>query len=417
MPRKFYGWWITAAAFFSFGLAVGVPYYAMPFFYDYYERTFGWSRSDITSGFIIGVLITIWVGPMFVHRFSPRRMILFGTACTACSFFGFATMTGNLYVYYLYWVIYVVGYIFSGPIPHQVMISRWFRRKRGTAMGIAYVGVGVFGAISAKYIAQPLTEAFGDFRMGLAGMGVLMFVVWPIALLVMKDRPSDIGQHPDGEESEENARAAQELPLPFREVLGSRAFWLLLIGSACSIGSIGAINQHMKLIFLDEFRKRGFEFPASQALLDNMFSTALFFIMVSSIAGRLAMGYLADKFSKKLVMTATYMIVAFTIPLLLKVAPPETPYFFSILFGFGLGADYMLIPLMAAEQFGVSSLARVMAIILPTDTIGQTGFPWIIGKLRDTIGDYQQPLYLIFGAALLGAVAILLLPKSKLERR
>jgi hypothetical protein len=72
---------------------------------------------------------------------------------------------------------------------------------------------------------------------------------------------------------------------------------------------------------------------------------------------------------------------------------------------------------MAAEQFGVSSLARVMAIILPTDTIGQTGFPWIIGKLRDSIGDYQQPLYLIFGAALLGAIAILLLPKSKLERR
>ncbi len=54
MARKFYGWWVTAAAFVTFGLAVGVPYYNIGFFYDYFQREFGWSRSDITSGLSFG---------------------------------------------------------------------------------------------------------------------------------------------------------------------------------------------------------------------------------------------------------------------------------------------------------------------------------------------------------------------------
>ncbi|WP_180540948.1 MFS transporter, partial [Nevskia soli] len=148
MPRAplFRGWWVTLAAFFTFGIAVGMPYYNMPFFYDYYENAFGWARHSITLGFPIAALLTLWVGPLVVPRFSPRGLILAGTGLTFIAFAGFSRMGGSLAVYYLLWLIYTVGYILSGPIPHQIIISHWFRRKRGTAMGIAYVGVGVLGA-------------------------------------------------------------------------------------------------------------------------------------------------------------------------------------------------------------------------------------------------------------------------------
>ena len=92
---------------------------------------------------------------------------------------------------------------------------------------------------------------------------------------------------------------------------------------------------------------------------------------------------------------------------------PEYVYFFSILFGFGMGADYMLIPLMAAEQFGVNSLGRAMAIILPADTIGQTWFPFVIAKIRESFGGYQTALNVVFALAFVGAVAIALLPNRK----
>ena len=152
--KPFYGWWVTVAAICTFGIAVGIPYYNMPFFYDYYEKSaaqggFGWSRDQITLGFPLAALFTLWVGPALVHRFSPRKLLLIGTGLTAVAFVGFSRMSGDLTIYYVFWFLYTVGYIFSGPIPHQVIISQWFRQKRGRAMGITYVGVAVFGSLGS----------------------------------------------------------------------------------------------------------------------------------------------------------------------------------------------------------------------------------------------------------------------------
>ncbi|HBY59032.1 MAG TPA: hypothetical protein DEH78_04375 [Solibacterales bacterium] len=405
MKQKFFGWWITVLAFFTFGIAVGIPYYGGPFFYDYYKKSFGWSTTETTFGFPLAALLTLWVGPLLAHRFSPRKMIIIGTGFTGIAFVGFGLMKGDLLTYYALWFIYIVGYIFSGPIPHQVIVSQWFRRIRGKAMAVVYLGVGVFGGISAKFIANPLTSAF-DFHTALIVIGCFMLLAWPLALIGMKDRPSDLGQYPDGDPAPAVA-APPAPPRPFGEMLGQRAFWLLMIGSICSIGAIGSINQHMKLVFLEH----GF---TDQAALNNLFANATLCILFSSIAGRLIMGYLADKYNKKIVMAVTYLLVAGTIPLLFLVKPeqPEFVYVFAVLFGFGMGADYMLIPLMAAERFGVNSLARAMAIILPADTIGQTWCPLLVSRIHDSLGNYELALQIVFVLAAVGALAILSLPGS-----
>ncbi|MGQ9632905.1 MAG: hypothetical protein ACUVXB_01525, partial [Bryobacteraceae bacterium] len=74
MKRTFYGWWITLAAFCTFGISVGIPYYNIPFFYDYFEKTYGWSRADITLRFPLAALLTLCLVPLLVHRFSPRKL-------------------------------------------------------------------------------------------------------------------------------------------------------------------------------------------------------------------------------------------------------------------------------------------------------------------------------------------------------
>ena len=404
--RPFYGWWITALAFLTFGLAVGIPYYGGPFFYDYYEKAFGWSRPDITFGFPLAATFTLWVGPLVVPKFSPRWLIVVGTGLTALAFLGFSQMQGSLTVYYGLWLLYMVGYICSGPIAHQVIVSQWFKRQRGLAMAIVYLGVGVFGGISAKFIAKPLTEAFGDFRTALIGFAACFLLAWPIAIFFLKDKPADLGQNPDGDASPPPDINIE--PKPFSYLLRQPSFWLLLVGSVCSIGSIGSINQHMKFVF----KEQGY---TDQRVLDAMFADATLYILFASIGGRLFMGWLADRYNKKLVMLATYALVAGTIPLLLLVTPSNETmvYVFSILFGFGMGADYMLIPLMAAETFGVNSLARAMSVILPADTLGQTWFPFFVSKLRVMFGSYGPALNIVFAAAALGALAILLLPRPK----
>jgi MFS family permease len=403
MKGKFYGGWIVFAAFCTFGLSTGLPYYNMPFFYDYYEKTFGWSRPDITLGYPLAAVLTLWVGPLFVPRFSPRLMIIAGTGLTFLAFFGFSRMTGDLFIYKFWWVIYVAGYILSGPIAHQIIISNWFRRARGRAMGFCYVGIGVVGSLGS-FLAKPLAEHFG-FQSALLYIGLLVVLcAWPIAFFLLRDKPSQMGQHPDGEAI--SASEVHQPPRAFSFLLSKPAFWLLLIGSMCSIGAIGSINQHMKLVFKDQ----GF---TDQATLNSIWQKANVLILWSSIAGRLLVGWMADRFSRKTVMIGTYGLVAVTIPLLLLVRPGGewTLYAFSLLFGFGMGADFMLIPLMAADQFGLTTLARAMAIILPTDTIGQTWFPYGVAKLRQAWGSYDDALLVVFAMAAVGAVAIALLPK------
>jgi MFS family permease len=398
--RGFFGWWIVGASFLTFGIAVGLPYYNLPFFYDYFQNEFHWERPDITLGFPLAAILTLWVGPLVIPHFSPRKLIAVGTGLTALAFIGFSRMQGNLWFYYFCWILYTCGYFLSGPIPHQILVSQWFRKKRGLAMGIVYVGVGLVAAMGSR-LAAPLTERYG-FRFTLLMIGMVMVLAWPLALLVMRDKPSDIGQFADGDL--EPAEDAKREPQSFATLLRSGPFWLLLIGSVCSIGSIGAINQHMKFVFRDA----GF---TDQKVLNATWSLASILISIVSIAGRLSIGHLSDVFSKKRVMTVTYFVVAASIPLLLTVKPPTQPYLFAIIFGFAMGADYMLIPLMAAEQFGVNTLSRAMAILLPLNTIGQTWLPQLVSILRQHYGSYTGPMAVVFGIAMIGAVAIAALPR------
>jgi MFS family permease len=412
MQKKFYGWWIVAGCFLTFGVSTGFPYYNIAFFFDYFRDDHSWPISFITMGAPVAVLLTIWAGPTIVPRVSPRLLIIVGTAMTFAAFQWFARLESQ-WEYYGAWCLYMIGYFLSGPIPHQVIISNWFKKKRGRAMGITYVGVAVVGSIGNKlgpYLASkmPYTEA-------LSYMGFMLLLAWPLALFVLKDKPQDIGQHPDGEELElESAKAArapapalQESQQTFGYLLRRTPFWLLLVGSAASIGSIAAVNFHMKFVF----ESQGF---TDQAARDQIWGTASFWVLWSSIGGRLLAGYLADKLPRKYVMLATYLVVALAIPTLFLVKPGHTAflYVFALVFGFAMGADYMLIPLMAADQFGLATLARAMSAILPTDTIAQFWFPNLVARLRDFVaGDYHIAMMAVFGTAFLGAIAIAFLPR------
>lgn len=485
MKKVFYGWWITAATFLTFGLAVGLPYYNISFFYDYFEKTFGWSKAQITFGFPLAALLTIWVGPVLVPRFSPRKLIVVGTGLTCLAFLGFGNMGANIWFYWGMWFVYTVGYLLSGPIPHQIIISQWFRKRRGTAMGVLYVGVGLIGFLGS-FIVKPLAEKL-NFHAALMIMGAMLLLAWPLAIFVHRDRPAEKGLYPDGADSPPAEISVK--PHSFRYLVGRYSFWLLVLGSACSIGSIGAVNFHMKLVFQDQLDQRSKDFPEAQALavrygvtkpdktveelkplegyirerglrqveltkitkqpqllegyarehgitdsqmgtliealkrllgwlqelLNSTWRWASMVILASSIGGRLMIGGLSDKFNKKWVMTLSYFLSALTIPLLLWAAPPDRPWPFALLFGFAMGADYMLIPLMAAEQFGVNSLARCMAIILPVNTIAQTWFPYFVSLLRESYGDYRTAMGVVFIVALLSGVSIALLPRREKE--
>lgn len=398
----FYGWWIAIAGAVTYGIAQGIPYYNVSFFYDYFQRAFGWSRSQITLGFPLAALFTIWVGPVLVPRFSQRKLILFGTASTAAALAGFAWMRGSLTVYFALWGLYTIGYLLSGPIPHQLIISHWFKKRRGTAMGILYFGVGVVGSLGS-YAVKPLTDHHG-YQVALLTLAAVMFAGWPLVLWVLRDRPQELGLNPDGES--EVSLAAASSGLSISQMVQRGTFWLLLLGSICSIATVGAISQHVKFIFMDAGFVQGGQ-------LDAAWRTTSILILCASTFGRLFVGLLADWWSTKYVMVLSFFLTAASAIPLLLLHPPHVPVFFGILFGVAMGADYMLIPLMVAEEFGLSSLAAAMSVVLPINTVAQTWFPYLVAVLREHSSSYRTALYCVITVAALGAVSIIALPQRR----
>jgi MFS family permease len=131
--------------------------------------------------------------------------------------------------------------------------------------------------------------------------------------------------------------------------------------------------------------------------------------------GRLLMGWLADRWQKKSVMLLIYLLVAASIPLLLASGTRTPMYLFAVVFGIALGGEYMIIPLMAGELFGVHVLGRVLGIVLTADGVAEATAPMFVGYLRDTLLTYNVGFYTLVGAALLGAAAIALLPSPTLS--
>ena len=271
-------------------------------------------------------------------------------------------------------------------------------------MGIAYVGGALLGAIGNKL--NPWLVSFLSYNRALEISGCVLLLAWPVAIFVLRDRPEDVGQTPDG--LSVTTEEAQQPLQPYGALLRQRSFWLLLLGSAASIGSIATVNFLMKFVL----EEQGF---VDQAARNAIWSTASSTSLVAAIAGRLLVGHLADRVPRRPVMLATYAIVAAAIPLLFLVRPTQEAfvYPFAIVFGFAMGADYMLIPLMAADLFGLRSLGRAMSAILPSDTVTQFWFPNLIAQLRAAWGGYGSALWVSCLMAALGAIAIAGLPTRR----
>jgi sugar phosphate permease len=269
-------------------------------------------------------------------------------------------------------------------------------------MGIAYLGIGVCGAI-VPLLSAWLTARVG-WRLSLQLLGgLIILLALPLAYFV-KENPDRDGVGPELARPAPS-RVEQAPPLRLRVILTTPAFYLLALGSMCSIAAVGGTNQHLKLFLsLD----RGY----SQAEAAGTISL----VLTISIVGRLLMGWLADRVPRKFVMVLIYLLVASAIPLLLvRTAAPgaATMYLFAAIFGLGLGGEYLIIPLMAGELFGVGVLGRVMGIVLTADGVAEATAPMMVGYLRDRTGSYNTGFFLLIGIALAGAAAIACLPAAR----
>jgi len=404
----FYGWWIVAAAFLNLFFTTGIVYYGFPVFYLSLIQSLGFSRQQATSGIFFGFVV---VAPLFgllagalIDRVGARSVILCGIVFSGLSLV-LMGLISSVRQYYLLCFTEVVGYVLAGPIPNQVLIANWFRALRGRSMGYAYLGLGLGGAVSPLLIHW-LIATFG-WRRAFQAIGIAIVVIlFPVGLWITRSSPRELGLEPDG--ANKSGLTAGHVGDSKSALAGQAVrtldFWLLLTGSTLTIFAIGTVISHFVLFLTDAGHDVGWA------------SRALSVLLISSLAGRVTVGYVADRFTRKKVMALFYLLLAVVIPLLLVSHSGSALLTFAVIFGFAMGADYMLIPLVAADCFGLGSLGKLLALIIMADSLGQTFGPVMAGRIFDLRHSYNLAWGIITIGGLLGAAAIYLISTDRANR-
>ncbi len=377
-------WGIAAGSALMLGLIVGLPYYGLPFFYDYFEQSYGWPRKYIVLGLPSGTILTLALGPLFVRWFTPRGAMVLGAPLCGAGLALMGLSGGRLSVYFAAWLIYMTGWVLSGPLMHQILLTQCYPQRRGAAIAVAYFGISFFGALSVAAVARPLT-GFVGFEGALIGIGLLAGLAGPLSWALLPQTGRGGGDH----------RGIA----PWRE----RAFWILLVGTTLSISAVGGLSQHLKLIL----REAGHR---DQARLDELFGWVVLVSLAAGSVGRFSFAWAAERYDKRRIVGAACVLLLAGLPLLHWAQSERLALLFGVVFGLGMSADSLMAPLLAVDLFGAARMGSAMSVIGPINTIGQTWFPFVLTLLWQLEESYTLPLWIVFLLVAAGRLSLQFLP-------
>ncbi|MFH1639977.1 MAG: MFS transporter [Chloroflexota bacterium] len=389
----FYGYWILAAAFIILFIHGGCSFYAFGLFVASLQREFGWSRAGIMTAATIHTLIMgasgILIGRI-VDRYGPRLIIIIG-AMIICPCFILMSRMQQLGQFYFLYGLAGIGFAAVGFIPVSYLVFKWFRKRRGLAIGISGIGIGAGGFAMPLIIGGLLIPNFGWRNAYLAiGLFAALFII-PLDLLVIRTKPEDIGLLADGDEGVTVESLTHSSPhqqtdadgLTMRMAFRTRAFWLLSLSSAAFGFSCSGIIQN-QVPHLEDIG-----FPIAVA------AGALGAVGIGSGVGKLVFGVICDWIRPKYVWVIGICCQMVALVMLMNVNSSSSVvsiWMYAILFGLGLGSWLPAMSLLTSTNFGMVAYATISAAAGLLNTIGGSAGGLIAGY----IFDMQQSYHLAF---------------------
>ncbi|MFC2032599.1 MFS transporter [Chloroflexota bacterium] len=391
--KPFYGYWIVAVIFFYMFIESGTRFYAFPLFFEPLQAEFSWSRGTIsiafTMSFVFQALASPFIGRL-VDRYGAKRSIVFGGIAGGLGFLWLSLMQ-NLWSFYASYVVVGAGMTAMGSIPATQMVSNWFRKRRGFAVGIMATGVGVGGFVLAPIIGTYLIPNFG-WRGAYLFMALLTWVlIIPTTLLVIKERPSDMGLYPDGMDTPEKPTEVK-LPNHVNEgwtvntALKTSTFWLIAVGFFTMIFSQCGIVQH-QINYLADI---GFPVAATAPALGT--------IGLCSAIGKFFFGWLCDRIPAKYAAAigcALELIAAVTLLSIQPTSPLVIIWLYAILMGLGMGCWMPTLSMITSSNFGLASYGLIFGMLTLVQNLSCALGPLASGQMYDAMQTYYWVFLLL----------------------
>jgi len=400
----FYGWWIVGGAFAIYFVSGGL-FNTATIYFKALITEFGWNRGQLSGVFSLGFLIAGVSSPIWgriADRRGPRSsflpgVLLTGLLCIALS------RVWNLQSLYVLYGLFTFSFAGISLIPISVILSNWFVRKRGRAIGFAYTGVG-FGTLLLTPLVGLLVTGLG-WRMAYIVSGLALLVLLTPVALWLKNRPEDMGLTPDGLPPTEPPIADAKTHLPvasaglrLAEAVRTPTFWLVALTWLVTMMPLTAVNLHQVPFITD------------MGLSTELAAIAAGFVGGMSILGRIGSGILSEKFPIQRIYSVCYLLMGLGIASLWATASmgPFCLIPYVVFFGIAVGGCFALTALLVGDLFGVRALGEIFGMLGLAGTTGGALGGTGAGLLFDALGSYNGVFALCIGLSLVGAVLILL---------
>ena len=329
-------------------------------------------------------------------KVGPRKLIFTGLALLAVGNYLYSDVQTLEHVYWISF-LYGIVLVLCGLMINVYLVSSWFTKKRGLAIGLVLAGTSLGNAAFPKLNGWLMLTM--DWQVVFTWVAWIPLLIIPVLFFFLKDSPST-----QGGEADAVGGLPQLTGYSLKEALLSRNFWILAIIAMCTFYGILGLSGNTFLFF----RSQGYSEASS--------GWAISIIFLGGLIGKLASGYLAENFGRKKVLLISLLMM------LLGIAAMLGAIFTSgsillwgglVIFGFGWGGIYTLIQVLAADLFGMLALGKILGVINVLDTLGGAAGPVVTGIMVDRTQSYLQPFIVITVLLLIATIAASLLDMSK----
>ena len=408
--KIYYGWWVVLGASCILFVCGGIGFATFTVFLKAIEADTGWGRGSLSNAGALMALAAGFFSPAVGYafdRFSARVVMLPNAILLSAGFLLLGSI-GSVGQLYLLFMIMGIGMSLTTMLPTQTLVSRWFDRRRGRAMGIVTAAGGLGGMIWMP-VSTRLIAAMG-WREAYETLGIIVAVVsLPFIWLVIRTSPQSMGLTVEGRSDPEDEHATTESVAPPADdgmtgyevgrAIRSTSFWLI----ACAVLMVAIASAGFGLHIVPFLSDSGFS---------DFWAALIWSLTIGvSIGGRFFFGMASENYQKRyFAATANFsraLSLAVLVLFALGIVPPAVAVVqLIIIYGLAVGCNNVLNPLLMGETFGVKSFGKLMGMLGIPFTIGMALGQVVGGHLFESQGNYILAFSIFALAFVFAGIAI-----------